>query len=453
MSRDNNKIASTAGVWIGSILVALVPGVCKWVTRMPQSAYWAFAFAFLLLAIIAYVICLRNKKQEDENLWNRYRLPLYLSILSGAFFLFIFIYPSITVEEQKETVEFMSRVHSLDSLRVEADGGDVDAQLDLGIAVSHPAGTTNLVEDWSLINFQEADKYFEMAASRNSADAYAYLADMKFRGYGKMKSRKRAIDDVKEGYRKDSTNATILSLVERFGISKEEFPEGVRAVEKLHADQRESRAEFDRIIQGYLNMTIPPVDVVGVSEYCSEMLPRIEGLDVDYSGEEQVILAEMCFYAGEYEKGYEYAKSLFHGDDPVQISRILFTGRQVYSERQRSIHTVLENTEDAVLKGLSDTYGQALGLDRYYMKALELELMKRQFTGIVILDKNNNRIPLKEFKEFKEFQDSFSSLSQEFVEMPAKESTLSALPDLRIRIVPDEEGGYTATYQCSGEDK
>ena len=34
-------------------------------------------------------------------------------------------------------------------------------------------------------------------------------------------------------------------------------------------------------------------------EYCLEMIPRIESLAVEASGEEREILAEMCCYAGE----------------------------------------------------------------------------------------------------------------------------------------------------------
>ena len=120
-------------------------------------------------------------------------------------------------------------------------------------------------------------------------------------------------------------------------------------------------------------------------------------------------------------------------------------------ERLKGIYSVLENTEEAALGVMSDTYGHALGLDRYYMQALEL--MKRHFAGVVTLDENNNRVPLKGLREFKEFRDSFSSLSQAFVDAPARTGSLSALPCLRILIAPKEDGYCSVKYQCVGEDK
>lgn len=242
----------------GSFLAALVGPACNFMTMIPQIVYYLLSGLFVVLAIIAFLYALRDNDGKERK--ERFRWALCSLVLSLGFFVCTIIYPSISADEHHATIEFESRIDELDTLRVMADNGDVDAMLALGVLRAQPYTSGNLVEDWSMVDYAEAEKYLEKAAAEGSADAYAILASMKYQGYGHVKSRQRAIDDVIKGYKIDSCSVSIYHEIAGIGITGEEFPESVRVLERERVKQEildSKRKELGSILSGFAELIQP----------------------------------------------------------------------------------------------------------------------------------------------------------------------------------------------------
>ena len=443
MQQDN-----TLSVVFNSVLVALIPTICKWMTSIPQPVYVLLAVLCLLLSIIALLICRYKYKEKAESfiqLIQSFRWFLYSVILSVACFVCTFIYPSINVPESKQTFEFLTQKNEIDSLKVLADKGNVDAMIDLGIAYSR-----SYESEKAFINYSEAEKYFELAAEARSAKAYAMLAQLKYRGYGKKKSRQRALEDLVNGYQIDSCNFDIFKIMAEMNVTEQELPIVVKTEYRWMSDYFIDRIYLDHILKQFWNLCNPPVDSAQIVLFCSTKLPEIDSLAINVlntpfksaniiSGDFTIIdidkakniIALMCLYVNDHPKGFEYVKDYLDCfDGSGQLSRVLFTEKQLYSERQERIDTVLIRTEDGTIDNLlENTYYQPLGLDSYYQLALRLEQLKRTING-----------NLKDNEEFHNLYNNYLSLIDTFINTPAKAGPIPSLPYLHVQIRPDGWG-------------
>lgn len=434
---------------LGCFLAALVGPACKLMTMIPQVIYNVLSGLFFVIAINACLYACRVKDGKSRK--ERFRWALCSIVLSLGLFVCTIIYPSISTDEHHATIEFESRIDELDTLRVMADNGDVDAMLALGALRAQPYTSGSLVEDWSMVDYAEAEKYLEEAAAEGSSDAYAILASMKYNGYGHVKSRQRAIDDVIKGYKIDSCSASIYHEIVGIGITEEEFPESVKVLERERKKQElleSKRNILSSILSDFADL-YSTGDTEKIRTYCITMLPVAESLGIDPEPDEEGTLAWMCLFANDYEKGFEYAKDLLEDENPSGITRLFYTERQVYDKYQKNIDYVLAHTEDGTIRSLTDKYAQLLGLDQYYCLALRLEQLKREPLG-------EDSIKLQDTSDFKSLKNAYTSLRQAFIDSPAKKGTLEPAPYLRVRIDDNPAGGFRAWfdfYSSSDEDR
>lgn len=426
-----------------SVLVAFIPNICKWMTAIPQPVYYYMAGFCLLFAIIAMFVSLNQPSEKVENSIQRFKWSLYSLILSIAFISCTFIYPSISVPDSEQTNEFISKFKEIDSLKVLADNGNVNAMIDLGIAYSG-----YYESEMAFVNYPEAEKYFEMAAvEAHSAKAYALLAQLKYRGYGRKKSRQRALEDLAHGYQIDSCNFDIFKLLAEMKVREHELPEVVGGEERWLGNYLINRICLQQIINQFESLCNSPiVDNDQIVAFCSSKLPEIDSLARiafntpftsvtlesddfslnDIQGTKNKV-AFMCLYANEHTKSFEYVKDyLDRYDSSGDFSRSLFTEKQRYSERQERIDTVLTRTVNGMLNLMVDHYSQPLGLDPYYQQALRLEQLKRKVNG-----------GLKDDDAFKELHNNYTDLIDSFIHTPAKVGPISPLPYLQCQIEPD----------------
>lgn len=423
MSSKRAKYLDAILIAICSIFVALLPYACKWMTMMPQSAYYTFSIVFVVVAIIAAIICLCvcQKKDGKESSKQYWQWPIYSLILAVSFFSLTRIYPSIRYDDESQTYSFEGRMNQLDSLRLRADKGDLDAMLQLSEDLIQPLPVDPFTDDLSLVDYREAEKYLQRASEEmDSPEAYATLAWMKNGGYGRMRSRKQAIQDIAEGLKIDPTNPTILRAIEFLDFSEDEFPQAVRALNlKKQKDAEERLVKLDnlkkaeQIIAVYREKSKEPIDSTDLISYCIKSLPILSVLDVS-DAKFKFDLAIMCLIADEHDKGYDYVKnSVNKRGQPSAITRVLFSEKQVYNEQQERIDSILWYTDNSTIDTILGKYAQLLKLDDYYIQAMKLELLKRD-------DRFKTTKELKDSPEFKSILSTTMQLGQEFIDTPAR---------------------------------
>ncbi len=421
MSSKHVKFIHAILIALCSIFVAILPYACKWITMMPQSAYRTFSIIFFVVAIIAAIICLcvRKKKDGEESSNQYWQWPIYSLILGVSFLSLTFIYPSIRYDEL-QTYSFEGRMNQLDSLRFRADKGDLDAMLQLSEDLIQPLPIDPFTNDLSLVDYREAEKYLQKASEEmDSPEAYATLAWMKNGGYGRMKSRKHAINYIAEGSRIDPTNSSILRAIEFLDFTEAELPEAVRALNlKKQKDAEEELVRLEnlkkaeQIIAVYQEKCKEPVDSTDLINYCTKSLPILSALDIS-DANLVYDLAVMCLIAEEHDKGYDYGKSIVdQNGQPSAITRALFSEKQFYSEQQERIDSILWYTDNTTIDTILGKYAQPLKLDDYYIQAMKLERLKRD-------ERFKASKELKDSPEFKSILATTMQLGQEFIDTPA----------------------------------
>lgn len=112
-----------------------------------------------------------------------------------------------------------------------AEGGNVDAMLNLGfyyfnktnrLLLSAPKKQLRDDEYIDTRDFVKAKRYFEMAAAKNSPEAYVGLGLMTFRGLDCIPSREHALFYFRKAYEKDAHNALLYNVLKLCDISIEE---------------------------------------------------------------------------------------------------------------------------------------------------------------------------------------------------------------------------------------
>ncbi len=424
MSSKHVKFIDAILIALCSIFVAILPYACKWITMMPQSAYRTFSIIFFVVAIVAAIICLcvRKKKDGEESSIQYWQWPIYSLILGVSFLSLTFIYPSIRYDEL-QTYSFEGRMNQLDSLRFRADKGDLDAMLQLSEDLIQPLPIDPFTIDLSLVDYREAEKYLQKASEEmDSPEAYATLAWMKNGGYGRMKSRKQAINDIAEGLRIDPTNSLILRAIEFLDFTEDELPEAVRALNlKKQRDEEEELVKLDnlkkaeQIIAVYQEKCKEPVDSTDLINYCTKSLPILSALDIS-DAKLVYDLAVMCLIAEVHDKGYDYGKNIVdQNGQPSAITRTLFSEKQFYNEQQERIDSIFRYTDNTTIDMILGKYAQLLKLDNYYIQAMKLERLKRD-------DRFKTTKELKDSPEFQSILATTMQLGQKFIETPAQNS-------------------------------
>lgn len=413
--------SNTLSVTIGGFLMGIIPYICKWMTIMPQRAYYILSSIFGVIAIVGVIIVkLIERKQKGDcsavrqddadihHRLDRLQWPLYSLILSIMFFLCTIIFPVIHESGDEERIPFGYKIRQLDSLKVQAEKGDPHAMYLLGNIYAH----MGLGEkDYVFVNYGEADKYFSMAVDSGSAEACVELAAMIDNGLGCKASRRRAIDELRAGFKSDPQNEILIKALIDLNISEKDFPEGASQMAayklKLAEDQRilyNEKVAFsdltNKLYKEFERIGKPPIDSVAMLQFCSRAIPQLR--DSRFSSwQSYELLSSMCLFTKDYDAGLKYAEHLKETDsNKKELYNLFFSAQQKYCEGQQKIDSVLQFSDDTIVEYLTSVDPDSIKVDPFFVVALRLENLKRMSkrAGEPLLTSDDYIFLLKEYR-------------------------------------------------------
>ena len=361
----------------GSILAALIPFLCKWLTLMPQRVYYILAGLFFVLALIALLYNVLKNRRLPSLKEGGTKFIIYCLIIAIAFIVCTWVFPVITVLESEQKKDFYALKEKYQDLRKKADGGSVDDMMRLA-SICYDKD-----EQWdeTFLNYKEAEKYLEMAADSGCVEAHCYLARMKYYGLGRRASRSRAIEDLRKAYSLDASCPLLFETLYLVKVSPEEFPEGynlcLSEVKRIRENERRAQIESQNkrkeytIYEDCLQEAISsPLDTMRLAEFISVNLPLLKDAAPN-NPQLYSILASMCLLSGDYESAYSYSSSYerFTGDKHL-YHNLLFSLQQIYSEEMRQIDSILAKSDPVILDELAEKAGK-LNLDPFFKSVID----------------------------------------------------------------------------------
>ena len=143
---------------------------------------------------------------------------------------------------QKNTQEEKA-LNNIDELKAKADGGDLEAQLDLGYMYLYGVNGTN-------IDYKQALTYYEMAAKQDSAVAYNNLGSLYFSGIGTDVDYPKAIHFFEEAARLGSSDAAVNLAIIYLGSDTNKSEEDFKKIHQL-LEQAQSENSIAKYLLGY----------------------------------------------------------------------------------------------------------------------------------------------------------------------------------------------------------
>lgn len=208
-----------------AISMAIVPFALKWFVTLPQLMYWGF-LSFGLVSLLLLVLC--RKKGE--------KVTKYISIsasFSIAVFLCILFYPTKQISNPQDICFELD--HSFrTSVEQKANSGDIRSMERIGryyissFWKDFARVPNNVKRDDEVFDFRDfikGEKYLNMAAERNSYEAYYLLGEMKMLGLGCIPSRRRAIEEFTHSLTINKSNSAVFKAIQLYAVSEAEMPQ------------------------------------------------------------------------------------------------------------------------------------------------------------------------------------------------------------------------------------
>ena len=348
----------------------IFPGAMRIFSLIPRLYFFIIAIAAVLIAGILYAF-----KDKYRNGWVNCIPVTVIALLIG-----LFSYPKVN-PEVRDGITVSTQNTVPEELLAKADAGDVQAQIDVVMALMHANkgadgnGQISLCSDMERMN-----KYASLAAENESSTGYVLSGIMKMFGIGGPKLRNQALSDFKRAIELDPNNKDAYVNLLRIDSLQITHPEEFsyhyqKLVEIAEEEEKHIRSVLDSL---YVLFQKPDLSKDELSGYLDRYDSVIQPV-LPYNREVLVTLLNVLAMRGceGYIPKYEHHLGNDRFLTPITVLPHVKTWN--LNRYSKDLDSLLRISAPPMLTAAMDFAGE-LGLDEYIKASVEKEIAYRDFS-------------------------------------------------------------------------
>lgn len=229
--KSNDSILTHTRFHVDTICSVSVPFLLKRFAVISSEWYLILLGASFATAIMLFLLYKKNTVKSNKP-------AIMCSALAIAIGLSLLISSNIKIKNESRQLSLSLNTTFRDKYEKAADNGDVHYMVIVGAYYSFlsnqkliPAPRGDIRDDEMIDtrDFIKANRYLEMAAEHNSADAYSLLGEMKYQGLGCIPSQTQAMFYFQKAFLIDSHNSLLKSALQMHNIPINELVDSTLA--------------------------------------------------------------------------------------------------------------------------------------------------------------------------------------------------------------------------------